>query len=544
MTPATLTQTQEEHARILAEYFGDGLASVGAPPPDIVSWAESAFLIPETSAPIKLQPVQKVFLRYGLENREHSFTTLVYSTIKKSGKTAVSGLVGRYLAEFSGPKGEIYFLANDKEQAKDRAHEAAKTSIELQPGFDRGKRSLPGLWKIIEKQAVHEPTGSIMRAIASDYEGAAGGNPTATFWTELWGFNSERFKRLWDEMTPVPTRKRSIRYVESYAGFTDESEILWDLYTLAVTHGRRLTREELTPYGGWPYADEPPFYVNLEARTFAYWDDGDAARRMPWQIGPEADAYYAEQEATLRPEAYLRLHKNFWVSSVQQFIPDAWYVSCHVSNLQIPAPGPGHAGILNAGLQPYTTAVSPGFFKSYTRNAPVVMSIDASISGDCTALVGVSRSLYTPDTNIRTRFCHVFKPPHNGTIDYAEVEETVRRLTKDYNIVQIPYDVYQLHSMMQKLTREAVAWCKQFSQAGDREVADKALYDLIKDRRLEHDYEIALEYITNCAAYVALSASKTAKLDRLRLVKKAKTKPIDPVVALSMACYECLRLNL
>lgn len=546
VTELNLSDDEADALQVVAEYFGPELAAAAAHQvKPICEWAETDFFIPENQAPIILEPVQKCFLKYAYAS---DATTWLYSTIKKSGKTAISGLVGRYTAENSGPKAEVYFVANDKEQAKDRAYEAAKASVELSPGYDQGKRILRGRWKVIERNCVHLGTGSKMQAIASDYEGAAGANPNMTLWTEIWGMSSERMKRLWDEMTPVPTRKRSVRYVETYAGFQGESEILWELYKTAVVNARRLTLAELEAVCGpncWPYEDkELPFFVNEAARTFAYWDEGLVARRMPWQRGPEAEAYYREQETTLRPEAFERLHLNKWVSAVQQFLPLVWWQKCK-TNARIALPS----------------------------TYPCVICVDASISNDCTAIVGVSRypepspqaiallqalpgeaaekALVALNQRhaqeIVLRFATVFNPTETGIVDYAAVKAKIKDYCSEFNVVQITYDVYQLHQMMQELTREAVAWCKQFPQASQREIADKGLYDLIRDRKVHHFDEFSSDFVENCAAYVALTqgnSGKVPKIERLRIVKKAKDRPVDPMVALSMAANECLRLNL
>ena len=459
-----------------------------------------------------------------------------------SGKTAIAGLQGRYMAEHSGNKAEVYFVAHDKEQAKDRAYESAKTSIELSPTYDKGRRTLAGKWRIIERQSVHQPTDSIMRAIASDYEGAAGGNPTLSSWTELWSFTLERFKRLWDELTPVPTRARSIRWVETYAGFEDESELLLSYYKLGM-RGRRATIKDLEPYAyplgsdPWPYADRDsiPIWINEDARMVTYWDTAiephNYARRMPWQKGPLGDAYYKQQAAELRPTAFDRLHRNLWQNSVSEFIPVAWWHACKRGGDAKPR---------------------------YNKDYPVVLSIDASVSGDCTAIEGVSRhpddsaievvdkkgnkiSTSLHEIDIVHRIHRVWKPPSAGTIDYAEVESEIRLLCSEYNVVQLTYDVFQLHDMMQRLTRDGVVWCRQFSQASEREVADKALYDMIRDRHFWHDDEMPDEFIRNAAAYAAGAGSK---VERMRIVKKSKDTPVDPTVALSMAVSECKRLVL
>lgn len=480
-------------------------------------------------------------------------STYMYSTIKKSGKTAFAGVCSRFAGQYSGNNGEIYFIANDKEQAKDRAYESAKISIERTPGYDHGKRMLPGEWRIIERQSLHLPTGSIMRAIAGDYEGAAGGNPTGTFWTELWAFTSERFKRLWDELTPVPTRARSFRFVETYAGFVDESELLYSLYRRAVLQGRRLTRDELARYATpgtdpWPFPDEPPFYINEAAGTIAYWDEGPMAQiRMPWQRSERGQAYYREQKTNLRQEAYERLHLNYWVSSAQTFIQPAWWQAC------------------KAPLPPQATPLP--------HNWPVVVAVDGSVNSDCTAVVGVAREpvwdaarqrLVPSDTDVRLVFAQVWTPPQGGVIDLDDVEAYLRHIcghhgsiaekwpdreyaerytgAPTYNVVQITYDAFQLHQMMTTLANDYIAWTKAFPQGGEREIADKQLYDLIVRRGIHHNDEYEPEYMYNAAAYVAGTNAKNQ--DRLRIVKKAPDAKVDPVVATSMACRICLYLLL
>ena len=67
-------------------------------------------------------------------------------------------------------------------------------------------------------------------AIASDAASAAGANPVITSFDELWGYVSERSRRLWDEMITSPARKISCRLTVSYAGFSGESVLLEELH--------------------------------------------------------------------------------------------------------------------------------------------------------------------------------------------------------------------------------------------------------------------------------------------------------------------------
>jgi hypothetical protein len=129
---------------------------------------------------------------------------------------------------------------------------------------------------------------------------------------ELWGYTSESSTRLWEELTPVPTRKNSIRFISTYAGFEGESGLLWDLYKQVVS------QDEHPEGQGERLHPDLPIYGNRDARIFAYWDHEP---RMPWQT----QTYYDSQRKTLRPRTYLRLHENRWATAEEVFItPEMW----------------------------------------------------------------------------------------------------------------------------------------------------------------------------------------------------------------------------
>ena len=222
---------------------------------DICTWLERYHYDPETKAPIRLAPHQRALLRLALTpDAEGSlpYQTIVYSCPKKSGKTALAGGVAGWFAETRG-RGEIYCLANDYEQAQGRVYQSLADSLALRPGYDVQRRAIPGQWRVLDREATHWPTGTKVKASASDYKGQAGANPTLTLWSELWGYSSEQARRLYEEMTPVPTRRNSIRWIETYAGFDDESDLLWSLYEQAMA-GRQLMASELPGYAEGPPA--------------------------------------------------------------------------------------------------------------------------------------------------------------------------------------------------------------------------------------------------------------------------------------------------
>lgn len=482
--------------------------------PDICDFIEREYYVQDEylgePVPITLLPHQKTILRF-MFSFVINWRVMIYSTVKKSGKTTIAGAVARYVAEHFGPRNEILALANDLEQARGRIYKSMCDSIELNPKFDRTHNTLGNKWRIIQRDATCLKNGSTVRAVSVDYRGEAGSNPTCSLYSELWGFSSQASQRLWAELTPVPTRRRSFRFVETYAGYADESEILIELYEQVVKKGRRLTHEDLEPYGGWPFPDQPPIYVNEAAAAVAYWDDGEVARRMPWQT-PE---YYRSEEQNLTLAQYQRLHLNYWTESVSQFAPVEWWQRLTNTAMQL-----GPAG----------------------DRTPLVLGADASVTGDCTALVAFSRH---PEPlrhgDLAQRYVKVWKPTRENPMDYTNtIEAEIRRLCKEYNVVELAYDPYQLHKMGTDLSREAVCWARPFSQGIDREKADYQYYTMVRDKAIEHIGDPdAEEHFKN-------AGSKTAKDEdtKLRIVKRSKDKHIDITVASSMAAAECKRLNL
>lgn len=112
--------------------------------------------------------------------------------------------------------------------------------------------------------------------------------------------------------------------------------------------------------------------------------------------------------------------------------------------------------------------------------------------------------------------------------------------TTPLNVVELTYDMYQLHDMMTRFRDEGIVWVRSFSQGGDRMVADYQLFTYIRDRHITHYGDPRVrEHIGNAAAKQA-SDSNT----KMRLVKKAKSSKIDLAVSASMATYECKRLLL
>lgn len=449
--------------------------------PDPVRWMERHFRIPETPDNLlKLHPYQKAVLWEALMPRrggDFPYSIVVWSDIKKSIKSTIAAAVALWRA-WNTPWGSIKIVANDLKQADSRVSFYIRRAIELHPQMRELVKVKPSGY------FMEFPNHARIESIPVDPKGEAGGNDDMVVFSELWAANNAAAQRLWTEMTLSPTKfGKSFRWVETYAGFSGESTLLEKLYLQGVVEGERLN---------WAGNFDPALEIfkNDSSKMLCLWN---GTPRLPWQT-PE---YYAQEEAVLHPMEFLRVHRNQWSVSTSAFVPIEWWDACRVDNLP-----------------------------PMDKNAPVILAADAAVSSDSFGLVMVSGS--KGGENYAVRYTNAWRPPRNGKIAFEDVENEILRLITEYNVVELVYDPYQLEDMMGRLKRRLVARVFPFNQGKPRLIADKALFDLIRDRHIQHRGEVDLrEHIGN--------ANSAAENDKLRIVKRSELLKIDLAVCLSMA---------
>ena len=231
----------------------------------------------ELGQPFRLSDHQREVLRLAFafdQDGRLPWDTILYSCIKKSGKTTLNGALTLAWGFTQEAPNEMLVLANDLEQTLARVFKTMEGIIQHNPELQREAE--------VQSRTIYLANGTTVTAISGDYAGAAGSNHGFVSCDELWGYTSESSTRLWEELTPVPTRKNSIRFISTYAGFEGESGLLWDLYKQVVS------KDEHPEGQGERLHPDLPIYANREARIFAYWDHEP---RMPWQT----QAYYDSQ---------------------------------------------------------------------------------------------------------------------------------------------------------------------------------------------------------------------------------------------------------
>lgn len=447
---------------------------------------------------IQLADYQRKVLKEALSRNSDgklNYSTIVWSEPKKSGKTAIAAGVALYMAEHSTAS-HIYCLANDGKQSKDRIFQAMARCMQLHQIHGGIYKTNKVVWN---PPTIRFANGSKVEAIPCDAAGEAGAEPLMTVWSEMWGYAQQHKERLWSEMTIPPTLYGyAMRWIESYAGYEDESTILWNLYDAGVNQGRR--------HPGFP---DLPVWINDRSRQLTFWSE---EHRMPWQT----QEYYDNEAVLLLPNEFLRIHKNQWVTSTTSLFDDIHYWD-RCANPDI------------------AKALLPG------DNTPMVVAIDASVSGDCSAIIGVTRhpddGWDDPVRRVVERYIGVWYPPKGGKLNYTyTLEPAIKKLADDYNIYKFVYDPYQLHKMCTDLRIDGVGAFQEFSQHGRRLAADKQLYDMIIHR----------QYIHSGAGVTRQHAMNTAAKTEgrhIRFIKKSGGRPIDLMVAASMCADEILRLN-
>lgn len=452
-----------------------------------IVWAEKEWIL-DDGKHLVLEPWQKAVLEAWMTHRVE-IRTLAISNIKKTGKTLLNAvfLAWRWLAL----PGQHFTVGNDMDQSTARQFSMILEMVQRSPHLSQDV-------KITQKELTFLPTGSRLTALAADAAGNAGANHLTASHTEAWGVIYENGIRAWEELTPPPGRTYglpAIRIADSYAGFENESKT-WHSLVDRILEGEKISEE-------WP--------IYKLAGQMLFHMEGEEARERCFRGTPgEAAEYYADQQVTLRPAAFTRMHSNQRTAGESAFLPDGVWDAC------------------------YSVDVKPLLSNDKRK---VVLGADASTSRDLTALVGVWANENLGVTDVV--YTRVWKPQKTflrlgrPTVDLEEtIGAEVMRLHQAGQLAAVVCDPFQLHSLL-------VSWEKagirviELPQTSGRIEADQSLYDAALGRMIRHYADPVLDdHMRNA---VALETPRG-----FRLAKEKASLKIDAAVALSMAHYGSL----
>ena len=433
---------------------------------------------PETGKPFELLEAEHQFLAHAYQTDESGrlvYPEQLYACPKKSGKTgfAAMHLLTTTLV-FGGCFAEGYAVANDLEQTQGRVFQAARRICEASPYLRREAN-------ITQSRIEFPETGATITAIGSDYAGAAGTNPVISSFDELWGYTSERSRRLWDEMVPSPVRRISCRLITTYAGFEGESTLLEELYR------RGLTQQQIG--------------TDLRAGDglLMFWSHVPIA---PWQD----ERWLAEMRRSLRPAQYLRMIECRFVTTESSFVDMSAWDKCVDPRL-------GHA--VN------------------NRDLPIWVGVDASIKHDSTALVAVTWDEKAQQVRLVTH--RVFQPTADEPLDLeATVERTLLDWHKRFWLRKVLFDPWQMQASAQRLTRAGLQ-IEEFPQSpANLTTASQNLFELIQGQNLVVYPDAGMRLAVQRA--IALETPRG-----WRITKEKQAHKIDVVVALAMAAHAAVQ---
>jgi len=436
----------------------------------------------ELGQPFALMDHQREILRLAFafdEDGRLPYDTVIFSCPKKSGKTTLNAALTLWWALTQEPPNECLVVANDLEQAKARAFASCEGIIDHNPALKAECE--------VQQKNIYLDNGTAITAISSDYQGASGSNHGWVSYEEIWAVSSENGRRLFEELTSVPTRRNSVKFIATYAGFEGESDLLFDLYKKSVDKFEHPEGQAVRIH------PDLPVYANREARIFCYWDHEP---RMPWQT-PE---YYDSQRRTLRPNTYIRLHENRWTSAEAAFVTPALWDPCVTQ---------GQPNLLNG-------------------RTPLFVGVDCGIKHDNAAVVSV---FWDKDTDrLRLGPYRIWQPTPENPLDIENtVEWYLRNLYSRNRIEEILADPYQLHRSITTLEAAGIP-IREFPQTTSNcTLMGQTLFDLLNGQKL-------LLYHAEDLRRQAMNTVAIESPRGWRIAKEKSSKKIDAISALAMAC--------
>jgi phage terminase large subunit-like protein len=442
-----------------------------------IAWIEQCLVNPETGQPFELLPAEREFLKHAFTFTPDGrllYREWLYSCPKKSGKTTFEAMVVLTMTLlYGGAFPESYILANSQEQGKGRVFEICCRIVKASP-------LLKDEAIITADKLTFPAFNATVQAIPADAGSAAGTNSVCSGFDELWAYDSERARRLWDEMTPPPTRKIACRVTVTYAGYEGESVLLEELYN----------RGKQQPLVGDSLHAGDGLLMAWHQKPVAPWQD---------------DAWLADMRRQ-RPSLYQRHVLNEFASSSSQFVEMAKWDRCTDFTI-------GHL--------PADPTLS------------VWVGVDASHKHDGSAVVVVAFDQSRQQARLVTH-C-VYHPTPDQPLDFeATIEAYLIDLAKRFQVRAVLFDPWQMQATAQRLTKAGLP-LEEFAQTTPNLTrATQNLFDLIESQSI----------VLYSAADMRLAISRCVAIEGPRGWRIGKDKSafkIDVIVALAMACHAAVQ---
>jgi phage terminase large subunit-like protein len=222
----------------------------------------------------------------------------------------------------------------------------------------------------------------------------------------------------------------------------------------------------------------------------------------PWQD----EKWLQQMRQQLRPNAYLRMIENRFVTTESTFVDMAWWDSCTDET--------------------HRPAVSD-------CELPIWVGVDASVKRDATAIVAVTWDRSAK--KVRLVWHRIFQPSPTEPLDFeATIEASLRELCRHFIARAIRFDPWQMQAVAQRLRAAGLPMIEFPQSVPNLTEASTNLYEIIKNQNLiayaDPDIRLAM------SRAVALETSRG-----WRITKEKTSHKIDVVVALGMAALGAVK---
>jgi phage terminase large subunit-like protein len=222
----------------------------------------------------------------------------------------------------------------------------------------------------------------------------------------------------------------------------------------------------------------------------------------PWQN----ESWLAEMRRSLRPNQFLRMIENRFVTTESSFVSMAAWDRCVDSRLG--------------------TAVND-------KSLGIYVGVDASIRHDQTAIVATTWDQKAQV--VRLVFHRIYQPSAEEPLDFeGTVERTLLDLKQRFRLMKVLFDPYQMMATAQRLTKAGLP-IEEFPQSSPNlTAASQNLYELISSQNL-------IVY-PDSGMRLAISRAVAVETPRgWRISKATQSHKIDVVVALAMSAHAAVQ---
>ena len=445
---------------------------------ELIEFAEAHFQVLKgfkAGLPLEFTDWQKWLMR-GLLERNDTTMRLRYRRAlvglpRKNGKSLMMSALGVYSMIAGEAGGEIYAVANDRQQARIIFNEA-KQQIQNSPLLNSEAK--------IYRDAIEMPRfGSVFRVLSSEVKGLAGLNPSVSLIDEIWGQSNSD---LLDQMQlGSGNRIEPISISITTAGYDLDSPA-GQMYQ----YGKQVAAGEVADESFGFYWWEAPADCDLKDRKARLIANPNLAEGLLSHEDFDA-AVKQSSETSVR-----RWRLNQWVRSQESWLPEGAWAQCVAPEIQ---------------LDP---------------DLPVWVGIDMALKRDT---IGIC--IAQPQDERCVVRAKIWNPEIDG-IDIAGVEAYLREIHNTYEVREFVYDPAFFERSAEALSDEGMNLVT-FPQSASRMIpACGNAYEMIVSKKVAHDGSPTF-------TDQVLSAAQRMSDKGWTLSKGKSRRKIDSCIAMVMA---------